>query len=44
VGVLYGDRESGQRVVSRFPVRPREDGRWLVGVARHRNVDRSDLR
>jgi hypothetical protein len=44
VDVLYGDYEGGQRVISRFSFWPREDGRWIAGVARHWNLDRSDPR
>jgi len=44
VDVLYGDHEGGQRVISRFGFWPREDGRWMAGVARHWNIDRSDPR
>lgn len=44
VDLLYGDYEGGQRVISRFALLPREDGGWLVSVARHWNVDRADPR
>ena len=41
VEILYGDYQGGQRVVSRFGLAPREDGGWLVSVARHWNIDRA---
>ena len=44
VDLLYGDHQGGQRVISRFLLRPREDGKWLATVARHWNVDRPDPR
>jgi hypothetical protein len=44
VDVLYGDYEGGQRVISRFAFWPRENDRWIAGVARHWNLDRSDPR
>jgi hypothetical protein len=44
VDVLYGDHEGGQRVISRFVLRPREDGARIVSAARHWNVDRPDPR
>jgi hypothetical protein len=44
VDLLYGDYEGGQRVISRFAFWPREDGRWISGVARHWNLDRDDPR
>jgi hypothetical protein len=44
VDFLYGDYEGGQRVISRLAFWPREDGRWLAGIARHWNLDRSDPR
>jgi hypothetical protein len=42
--LLYGDHQGSQRVISRFSLQPREDGTWLVTVARHWNVDRPDPR
>jgi len=39
VEILYGDVELGRRVISRFGLSPRDDGTWLVTVARHWNVD-----
>jgi hypothetical protein len=44
VELLYGDHEGGQRVVSRFTLRPRGDDGWLATVGRHWNVDRPDPR
>lgn len=44
VDLLYGDHQGGQRVVSRFGMLPREDGTFLLSLARHWNVDRPDPR
>ena len=52
VELLYGDHEGGQRVVSRFTVRPvgnpdqkpDTEMRWLATSARHWNIDRPDPR
>jgi hypothetical protein len=44
VDILYGDQEGGQRMISRFGITPRQDGRWMAAVGRHWNVDRSDPR
>jgi len=44
VDVLYGDLEGGQRFISRFSLTPRDDGGWLLSVARHWNVDGPDPR
>lgn len=44
VDVLYGDHEGGQRTISRFVFNRREDGQWIVVVARHWNLDRPDPR
>jgi hypothetical protein len=35
-----GDHEGGQRTISRFPLIPVGDDRWLASVARHWNLDR----
>jgi hypothetical protein len=43
VDLLYGDHEGGQRVISRFALRPRDD-RWIASAARHWNIDREDPR
>jgi hypothetical protein len=39
VEILYGDHELGRRSISLFLLTPREDGAWIVSVARHWNVD-----
>jgi hypothetical protein len=44
IDLLYGDHEGGQRVISRYALMPRDDGGWLVSIARHWNVDRADPR
>lgn len=44
VDVLYGDQHGGQRVVSRFTMIPRDEGMFLVSLARQWNVDRPDPR
>ncbi len=45
IELLYGDYEGGQRTISLFSLRPRDDdGGWLVSVARHWNIDRADPR
>jgi hypothetical protein len=44
VDLLYGDHEGGQRTISRFVFNAREDGHWIVVVARHWNLDRPDPR
>lgn len=44
VDLLYGDHEGGQRTISRFTLIPRPDGRWLVAVSRHWNLDRDGPR
>jgi hypothetical protein len=44
IDVLYGDHEGGQRVISRFVLRPREDGTRIASASRHWNVDRPDPR
>ena len=44
VDLLYGDHQGSQRIISRFLLRPRDDGRWLASVSRHWNVDRPDPR
>jgi hypothetical protein len=43
--ILYGDHEGGQRVISRFSLRPRGEGEgWIATTARHWNIDRDDPR
>ena len=39
IELLYGDHELGRRAISLFSFNAREDGGWLVTVARHWNVD-----
>jgi hypothetical protein len=41
---VYGDHEGGQRVISRFALRPRDDDGWIASAARHWNIDRDDPR
>ena len=42
--ILYSDAEGGQRIISRYAMRPREDGNWLVIAGRHWNLDSVDPR
>jgi hypothetical protein len=44
IELLYGDHEGGQRTISLFSLMPRDDGGWLVSVARHWSIDRADPR
>jgi hypothetical protein len=44
VDLLYGDYEGGQRMISRFLLRPGREDTWLLSVIRHWNVDRPDPR
>jgi len=44
IDLLYGDHEGGQRMISRFSMRPRDDGGWMIEAGRHWNVDREDPR
>lgn len=44
IDLLYGDHEGGQRMISRFALIPRDDGRWFASVSRHWNLDRADPR
>ena len=39
IEILYGDHELGRRAISLFSMTPRDDGGWIVSVARHWNVD-----
>jgi hypothetical protein len=41
VDLLYGDHEGGQRMISRFLLTPRDDGRWLTSITLHWNLDRA---
>jgi hypothetical protein len=44
IDLMYGDYEGGQRVISRFLLRPAGQDRWLASVTRHWNVDRPEPR
>jgi hypothetical protein len=44
VEVLYGDAEGGQRMISRYAMLAREDGKWLASAGRHWYVDRDNPR
>ena len=44
IDVLYGDNEGGQRMISRFVLRPASDGTYINSSIRHWNVDRPDPR
>lgn len=45
VDLMYSDHEGGQRIISRFSLRPRgEQSLWLTSVGRHWNLDRPDPR
>jgi hypothetical protein len=44
VDLLYGDQAGGQRVISRFVLRPARDGVLINSVTHHWNVDRPDPR
>jgi hypothetical protein len=44
VDVLYSDAEGGQRVISRYAMRPGGDGTWLAAAGRHWSVDGVDPR
>jgi hypothetical protein len=41
VDLLYGDGEGGQRMVTRFAMRPARDQGWIASVVRHWNLDRA---
>jgi hypothetical protein len=42
--LLYGDHEGGQRVITRFALRPLDGEGWTATAARHWNLDRDDPR
>ena len=42
VDVLYGDHESGRRIITRFTVSPAKESEWLCAVVRHWNLDQRD--
>jgi hypothetical protein len=44
VDVLYSDAEGGQRMISRYAMRPHDDGNWLVMAGRHWSIDGIDPR
>lgn len=45
VDVLYGDHEGGQRTISRYGLRPQDDGpAWTANVLRHWQLDGLDPR
>ena len=44
VDVLYSDAEGGQRLISRYAMRTREDGGWLAQAGRHWSLDGVDPR
>lgn len=44
IDLMYGDHEGGQHMVSRFALRPLDDGGWLAAVGQHWNLDRADPR
>jgi hypothetical protein len=43
--LMYSDHEGGQRVISRFTLTPKQEGKdWICSVVRHWNLDRDDPR
>lgn len=44
IDLLYGDQEGGQRVITRFVLRPSREGIWISSATHHWNVDRPNLR
>jgi hypothetical protein len=44
VFLLYGDHEGHQRTISRFGLRPQEDGHWFCSVTRHWSLEAPDPR
>ena len=44
VELLYGDAEGGQRMISRYAMLARDDGKWLASAGRHWYVDRDGPR
>ncbi|MFG2827023.1 hypothetical protein ACGFWI_06030 [Streptomyces sp. NPDC048434] len=44
IDLLYGDGEGGQRMISRFSVRPVHEDAWLATVSKHWNLDRAEPR
>ena len=39
IELLYGDHQGGQRTISLFSMRPRDDGGWITSVSRHWNLE-----
>ena len=44
IDVLYGDNEGGQRMITRFVLRPTKDDTYINSSIRHWNVDRPNPR
>jgi hypothetical protein len=44
IDLLYGDQEGGQRVITRFVLRPGREGTWICSATHHWNVDRPNPR
>jgi hypothetical protein len=44
IDLLYGDQEGGQRVITRFVLRPGREGTLISSAIRHWNVDRPNPR
>jgi hypothetical protein len=45
IHLMYSDHEGGQRVISRFTLTPKHEGKeWICSVVRHWNLDRDDPR
>ncbi len=44
IDVLYGDNEGGQRMITRFVLRPSQDDTYINSSIRHWNVDRPNPR
>jgi hypothetical protein len=42
--LMYGDNEGGQRVITRFILRPAGNGALISSATHHWNVDRPDPR
>jgi hypothetical protein len=44
IDLLYGDHLGAQRTISRCSLLPRPDGRWMVTIGKHWNLDGPDPR
>jgi hypothetical protein len=44
IDLLYGDNEGGQRMITRFVLRPAPDDTYINSATHHWNVDRPDPR